>query len=269
MFESLSKVIQVGYLVVGIGLVVLAVNHKNLPGRTWLLIFLVTGVAGAANGPIVSLLFAVDFGGVWLFDYYIPFVNHVQFAGFCALIPYLLIVTRSLQTQPGEVGAAAGIISGQDAPVVRDSANPFYGVKGWLKFFVIVHMFVAPVIFAISQILAFAGFFMLFDRYPGLLVVGVIEAAVGGFLVVKWIMIARRLRDMAPGVIQEAKLWLKYSLAWVLINIPLVFFSGMDADDLAPGIIRSLVGGVISFAIWYSYFNMSKRVKATYSDWDK
>ena len=133
----------------------------------------------------------------------------------------------------------------------------------------VVNMYIAPVLFGIQQIMGFIGFGILAEDYPGIIVVGLIEAAVGIFLVVKWIMIARRLRDIVPGVVQEAKRWLLISLAWSVLSTPLVFMSGMDAEDVMLGAVKQLVGGVIAFAIWYSYFNVSKRVKATYPDWNK
>jgi hypothetical protein len=96
-----------------------------------------------------------------------------------------------------------------------------------------------------------------------------IETGVGGFLVWKWIQIARHLRDIRPGVIQEAKFWLKVALGWSILSSLLVFISGMDVEDLLPGAIRGVVTRLISFAIWYSFFNVSRRVQATYPDWNK
>jgi len=107
------------------------------------------------------------------------------------------------------------------------------------------------------------------EDYPGIVVVSLIQAAGGIFLVVKWIMISRRFRDITRGVIQEAKKWLLISLAWSILSAPLVFISGMDAEDVMVGAIKQLLMGIISSAIWYSYFNVSKRVKATYPDWNK
>ncbi|MBA3035013.1 MAG: DUF2569 domain-containing protein [Desulfobacterium sp.] len=144
--------------------------------------------------------------------------------------------------------------------------NPLYGVKGWLKFFVVINLYVSPVIFVLRYIMAWVGFTIIAKRHPGIIPVGLIETVITGFLVFKWIQIARRIRDIAPGVIQEVKLWLKIVLAWSILNIPLVFMTGMDADDLLPGAIKGIITSLIAFAIWYSYFNVSKRVKATYPD---
>lgn len=147
--------------------------------------------------------------------------------------------------------------------------SPYYGVKGWLKFFVIVNMYISPVIFVLRYIFAWVGFVILAEDYPGIIPIGLIETVVGGFLVYKFIQIARHLRDIRPGAVQEAKKWIFITFIWVLVDMPLLYFTGLNAEDLIPGAIKAFLGGLIGFAIWYSYFNVSKRVKATYPDWDK
>lgn len=149
-----------------------------------------------------------------------------------------------------------------------DRSNYLYGVKGWLGFFVTVNLYIAPVIYVIVYIIAWISFVQIADNYPGIILVGIIETVVVGFLVWRWIQIARGLRDIQPGVIQEAKTWLKVSLGWGIFDSFLVFMSGLDFEDLLPVILRGILGGLIGFAIWYSYFNVSKRVRATYPDWN-
>lgn len=148
-------------------------------------------------------------------------------------------------------------------------ARSLHGVHGWLKVFVVVHMYIAPVFFTLRYIMAWIGINMIAEDHPGIILVGLIETGVGGFLILKWINIAKRLRDIMPGAVQEVRIWLKLSLTWTILSTPLAFLSGMDAEDWMPGAIKGLLTGVIGFAIWYSYFNVSKRVRATYPDWNK
>lgn len=146
--------------------------------------------------------------------------------------------------------------------------NTQIGIRGWLKFFIIFNMYILPILFVLRYILAWIGFTMLSEDYPRVILIGLIETGIGGFLVVKWIQIARRLRDIQPGIIREVNIWLKVSLGWIILSTPISFISGMDAVDLLPNAIKVTLGGLISFSIWYSYFNVSKRVRATYPDWD-
>ena len=152
--------------------------------------------------------------------------------------------------------------SGAETP-----SAPLRGVNGWLKFFVIVNLYVSPVLFVLQSAVGWISFASIAGDYPGIIPVGMIETGVGGFLVWKWIQIARGLRDIRPGIVQEAKTWLQIALAWNLFSLPLVYLSGLDAEDLVVGSLRQAVQAVIGFTIWYSYFNVSKRVEATYLDW--
>jgi hypothetical protein len=143
------------------------------------------------------------------------------------------------------------------------------GVGGWLKLFVVVNLYITPVFFALQSLLALVGFAALADDYPSLMPIGLLEVGVGGFLVWKWIEIARSLRDVQPGAVREAKTWLGRTLAIRLAVVPLDFLTGLDAEDLMLGAVKSVVLGLLGFAIWYSYFSVSKRVKATYPDWSE
>lgn len=148
----------------------------------------------------------------------------------------------------------------------RDENHPLYGVAGWLRFFVLINLYISPVIFVISYALAWVGLVDLVDDYPGMLAVVLIETLVGGFLIIKWIQIALHLRGLRPDAAVEAKLWLKLTLAWILLGIPLSLMSGLPAEVLVPQLARGVIQGVIGFAIWYSYFCVSRRVKATFPE---
>lgn len=269
MRETLQEIIGWGYPVASVVVIIIAATRRRFPGKSWLVAYLAIGLAGMLAWRIPRLLLkfdAFDYDMSWFYEYCALPLNIIGLAGFCLLIPFVLAVATPSHLRSPD---AAGPAQPPDGISTGDTSNPLYGVHGWLSFFVVVNMYIAPVLFGIQQIMGFIGFGILAEDYPGIIVVGLIEAAVGIFLVVKWIMIARRLRDIVPGVVQEAKRWLLISLAWSVLSTPLVFMSGMDAEDVMLGAVKQLVGGVIAFAIWYSYFNVSKRVKATYPDWNK
>ena len=174
----------------------------------------------------------------------------------------MLEVVQLLGHEREEVPAPLAQEHGAETP-----SAPLRGVNGWLKFFVIVNLYVSPVFFVLLSIVAWIFFAIIAGDYPAIIPVGMIETGVGGFLVWKWIQIARGLRDIRPGIVQEAKTWLQIVLAWNLFSLSLVYLSGLDAEDLVVGSLRQAVQAVTGFTIWYSYFNVSKRVKATYPDW--
>ncbi len=150
---------------------------------------------------------------------------------------------------------------------IPDTTNPLCGVGGWLKFIVVANLYIVPVVFAISQILAWIGYIMVIDKYPGIIASGIINTLVSGVLVLMGIEAAKGLRNIQPGAVKNVKALLKSRLTWTFISIPVAFLSGIDIEALMPGILKSVVAGVAGFTIWYSYFNVSKRVEATYSDW--
>lgn len=269
MKETVQEIIGWGYPLAAVVVIIIVATRRRFTGKPWLVAYLAIGLATMLAWRIPRLLLkfdTLDFDISRFYDVCALPLNIIGLAGYCLLIPFALAVANL--SPLGSVDAT-GRTAPPDGIPTGDTSNPLYGVHGWLKFFVVVTMYIAPALFGIQQIAGFVAFGILAEDYPGIVVVGLIEAAGGIFFVVKWIMIARRLRDIVPGVVQEAKRWLLISLVWNVLSTSLVFMSGMDAKDVMLGAIKQLVGGIIGFAIWYSYFNVSKRVKATYPDWNK
>ena len=147
-----------------------------------------------------------------------------------------------------------------------------YGVKGWLKFIVITNLYVAPILVGLQYILAWNKFILLAGDYPGVIFAGIISIGVDGFLVYLGIRAAVALRDIRPGAVQQVRRLLKLRLALILIEAPLLVLAwslaGLDLKDYIPGIVKGVVAGAIGFVVGWTYFKVSKRVKATYPDWN-
>jgi len=148
-----------------------------------------------------------------------------------------------------------------------DTAHPLHGVHGWLKFGVVVNLYVGPVVFVLSQIVGWVGYFILAGRYPGIIVSGLYGTLAGGYLVWRGMNLARDFRDLKPRSVQNAKslLWLNALL--VTVSIPMLFFSGMGPDALMPGVLKSVLQTAVSFAVIYTYLNVSKRIAVNFPDW--
>ncbi len=148
-----------------------------------------------------------------------------------------------------------------------DTSHPLYGVHGWLQFAVVMNLYVAPIFFVLTQIVAWIGYTLLAKKYPGIIVVGLFGVVTSGYVVIRGMQVARELRDLRPRAVQNAKALVKLSLGLALVSIPVSFLSGLDADALGPGIVKTVLGGGVGFTIQYSYLSVSKRVRATYPDW--
>lgn len=116
--------------------------------------------------------------------------------------------------------------------------------------------------------MAWAGIAMLANEYPGLTLVVLIETIVGSILIYKGIVVAKGLRDIEKVAVKNAKSLLLLVLTWTIVSIPISFLSGLDSEQLITDAAKQFFLRIISFAIWYSYFNVSERVKITYPDWN-
>lgn len=161
----------------------------------------------------------------------------------------------------GSVGAAA---ASSDPDALR-------GVAGWLKFFVIGNIYLAPIFLGLQYLLAWIGFIFMAKENPGIIILGLMTTAVDGVLVYMGIQAGRALRDVRARAVQQMKQLLKLRLGWVLIGTPLSFLgwslAGLDPADLASGALKGVVVGVLGFTVGWLYFNRSKRVRNTYPDW--
>ena len=166
-------------------------------------------------------------------------------------------------TEPPAIPQAAPTtIATQTSP-----PGELFGVHGWLRFWVVVRIYLDPIFTVIIFILAWIGYVSLADQHGGgIIVSGLIETAVAVFLTVRGIQVGIGLRDIKPRAVQSAKQWLLFVLAWAFVSPVPALLLGFPGELLGPEAIKSIVKTLISFAIWYSYFNVSKRVKSTYSD---
>ncbi|MFH1841733.1 MAG: hypothetical protein ABIF77_00865 [bacterium] len=162
-------------------------------------------------------------------------------------------------------------IAGEGSALAADPmvtvATP-HGVAGWLKFFVVMHLYIAPILLSLNILVSWFGYLVLMEDYPRIVVVGIIETVVLGFLMIQGIQAARGLRDLQPGAVQRTKSYLQLCLGWSLVSILPAMISGLEADGVFTDWLFRIGSSAVGFAIWYSYFNVSKRVKNTYHDCD-
>jgi len=193
-------------------------------------------------------------------------VNAVMSLGNLAATVCLLGYVISIKGGNAEpIQPSAGFSPEQTAFV--DRSNPYYGVKGWLKFVVICLLFISPALFIVTTIASFVSSAYIAGKYPGIIIVALLEMSARGFLVYKGIMAGRALRDIQPMAVQKVRMLLKLALGWIFLSFPISFISGLPPEKILPHAIMNLIAGIIGFSIWYSYFNTSRRVEATYPDW--
>lgn len=151
---------------------------------------------------------------------------------------------------------------------LRDTMT-YSGVGGWLAFYIAVNLYFSPIMFVCGQIVAGIGCVALSDRYPLIILSGAINFAVGLYLVILGIKSARALRDIKPLAVRKVRSYIIQSYVWIIISIPISFLTGIDPEQLAVQSLTQVLAGSIAFAVWILYFRKSKRVQATYPDWQE
>lgn len=145
----------------------------------------------------------------------------------------------------------------------------YSGVHGWLAFFVAANLYLSPIMFVCTQIMACIGYVVLSEKYPLIILTGAISFAAALYLVVLGIKCARALRDIKPLAVQKVRSYLIQEYVWIIISIPISFLTGIDPDQLVVRSLVQLLAGTIGIAVWILYFRKSKRVRATYPDWQE
>jgi uncharacterized protein DUF2569 len=141
------------------------------------------------------------------------------------------------------------------------------GVRGWLLFFCLSLTVFSPLLTVVNLVSAYGQTSPLFDRFPGLQVVTLLDALLSFGLMAFSIHAGISLWRRQPGAVRTAKRYLVTLLAYTAISCVLPFLAGLPREahatmlaEVAKGLARSLV----FVGIWYSYLNKSRRVRNTF-----
>jgi len=150
-------------------------------------------------------------------------------------------------------------------PVAPHSNSPYYGYSGWLAFFCVVQIFIVPVFVLIScamDVSALGSSNYNLDEFVVLEILGLL--GLGAYAVYTGL----KLRRLRPGAVRTAKTYLVVGLLWAVLRVflALLMLEGETRDAVGFEEVKGLFQSIISFAIWFSYFNVSKRIKATFPE---
>jgi len=168
MRETVQEILSWGYPMAIVIAIALAATRKEFPGKPWLVACLSIELTIMLVWRVQALLVVndvIDYDTSWFYDVWALPLPAIGVADSFLLVPFIFAVASS----PSHSRLAPGTETGTQgkAPPAEDTASPFNGVHGWLRFFVVVNLYISPVLFRIQQIMGFIGGGMLAEEYPG------------------------------------------------------------------------------------------------------
>lgn len=145
-----------------------------------------------------------------------------------------------------------------------DRNSPYYGCGGWLAFFCVVQIIVSPILMLVACAITLSVIYG--NSYVASFYLAEILGNIG--LTVFGVLVGLALWRLEPGSPGKAKAFLVAALAWAVLRVFLAY-ALLDGHYQEAGLIetfKGLLGTVVAFAIWFSYFNVSRRIKDTFGD---
>jgi len=148
-----------------------------------------------------------------------------------------------------------------------EQSKQYKGVGGWLLLLCCVLTIFSPLGTLANLIASYEESALYFDVFPGIKKVIYIDTFLSILLMIKSVRAGIALWSVKPGAVKTAKNYFLIFTGYCIVVFFLPFTAGLpsEANDvmLLEGFFE-LIKSSVFFGIWYSYLNVSKRVKATY-----
>ena len=144
------------------------------------------------------------------------------------------------------------------------------GVRGWLLVLCLALTIIAPLTSLYSLITTYNEISQIsgiFEVFPGLKTVLYIDGFLSVVLMILCVRAGLALWTIKPNAVKIAKNYLLIFLGYSVVAIFLPYIVGLPTEltnAMIPETIRESIRSFIFFGIWYTYLNVSERVKATY-----
>jgi hypothetical protein len=142
------------------------------------------------------------------------------------------------------------------------------GVGGWLLLLVVGMTILNPLATLHNLLQGYDKIATYADRFPGLLSVAKADIVLSSVLMCLSIYAGVLLWGVRPAALKAAKVYFLAYLAYsvlVLIVVATADLPSQAAANMTASAFGQVFGAIIYVAIWWSYLNRSRRVKATYA----
>jgi hypothetical protein len=148
------------------------------------------------------------------------------------------------------------------------SQGKYKGVDGWLLLLCLRLTVFSPIVTLVMLARSYGQSTQYFEQFPSLRTISVIVTALSlGFMAFS-VYAGVGLWQVRQGAVETAKRYFLCELGYQVVAAVLIFTAGLPSavnQEMFEEVVREGVREVVGVAIWYSYLNKSKRVKATYS----
>jgi len=141
------------------------------------------------------------------------------------------------------------------------------GIGGWLLFFSISLIILTP-LYTLKGLMDYGEATKLFNQLPEFKTIVVIDLVISIPLMLFSIFTGVMLLQLRKNAVKIAKIYLLVMLAYSIISAIMPFVVGLPSkitQTIFSDIVKDFVRSLGYFVIWYSYLNVSKRVKNTFT----
>ncbi|MGD2295544.1 MAG: DUF2569 family protein [Candidatus Aminicenantes bacterium] len=142
--------------------------------------------------------------------------------------------------------------------------SKYYGVKGWLLFFCVSLTILSPILTSFVLITSYGEFLASFYNYLSLRIIAILYILISISITIFGIVAGVKLWVKRPNAVRITRAYLTTLLLFNIYGGLLVFLMELLVHSVSGSYLREFIGAFIYFFIWNSYFNKSKRVKATF-----
>jgi hypothetical protein len=152
-------------------------------------------------------------------------------------------------------------------PTPPPAGQRYRGVGGWLLLFYLVLTVILPLLSSSQLAVSVRHSAPSFNRHPERMPATIADWILRVTLISFSVYAGVGLWRIRPGAVPTVKSFLMCLLAYKLVALAWPFLTGLRSlagNPMTQAVATGLLQALLFFAVWYPYFTLSRRVKATY-----